>query len=261
MKVHELIAALELDSDENGMADGIARAVKFDMGSAIDVWNMAAMSSDGNVKPPFPISFFEMQNGSETYSFLYMEGIEEDFVFAFSNSPSSSWMQEDLMIRVDRGVEGDAFVAQVSTLSDEPGKSYKIIREVDALCDDGELWGAVSREGCIAFLAKALMVSMAIFACSNIEYIDHPPPKFINAKRKKKGKTPFFSYKTLHIKTGDKKTVSTGDGGGSHESPRLHLRRGHIRRLQSGNKIWVQSCMVGDASKGAVDKDYKVSVN
>jgi hypothetical protein len=45
---------------------------------------------------------------------------------------------------------------------------------------------------------------------------------------------------------------------GTHASPRLHLRRGHIRRLDESRTVWVQSCVVG-AEPGAVLKDYRVT--
>lgn len=38
---------------------------------------------------------------------------------------------------------------------------------------------------------------------------------------------------------------------------RQHLRREHIRRLSSGN-IWVNACVVGDPSKGKINKSYEV---
>jgi hypothetical protein len=46
--------------------------------------------------------------------------------------------------------------------------------------------------------------------------------------------------------------------GGSHASPRFHVRRGHIRRLADGRRTWVRQCSVGDASSGIIDKDYRV---
>lgn len=95
-------------------------------------------------------------------------------------------------------------------------------------------------------------------SCSNSSIADdRPPSRELNAKRKRKGKTPFFTYKVLTISTG----ASSGKGesmGGSHSSPRVHLRRGHIRRL-TDRTVWVNSCVVGDKSKGMVVKDYQVT--
>ena len=47
------------------------------------------------------------------------------------------------------------------------------------------------------------------------------------------------------------------DGGGTHASPRVHLRRGHIRKIADGRTVWVQACVVG-SKHGMVLKDYKL---
>lgn len=46
--------------------------------------------------------------------------------------------------------------------------------------------------------------------------------------------------------------------GGSHASPRWHLRRGHWRQLPDGRRIFVRQCEVGDPAHGGVVKDYAV---
>jgi hypothetical protein len=46
--------------------------------------------------------------------------------------------------------------------------------------------------------------------------------------------------------------------GGTHASPRWHIRRGHWRRLSGGRRIFVSQCQVGDPARGGVVKDYIV---
>ncbi|SNR52031.1 hypothetical protein EYF88_12460 [Paracoccus sediminis] len=48
--------------------------------------------------------------------------------------------------------------------------------------------------------------------------------------------------------------------GGSHASPRWHLRRGHWRRLADGRRVFVRQCEVGDPTRGGVVKDYTVEI-
>lgn len=48
--------------------------------------------------------------------------------------------------------------------------------------------------------------------------------------------------------------------GGSHASPRWHLRRGHWRQLADGRRVFVRQCEVGDPTRGGVVKDYAVEV-
>ena len=103
-----------------------------------------------------------------------------------------------------------------------------------------------------------LVQFLAALSCSNSATADAPDPNpSLNAKRKSSGKTPFFSYKTLTISASESHAKGSGNGG-AHSSPRVHLRRGHIRRL-TDRTVWVNSCVVGDKSKGMVVKDYQVT--
>lgn len=45
--------------------------------------------------------------------------------------------------------------------------------------------------------------------------------------------------------------------GGTHASPRLHLRRGHARQYAEGKYCWVQPHVVGNKKLGMVHKDYR----
>lgn len=48
--------------------------------------------------------------------------------------------------------------------------------------------------------------------------------------------------------------------GGTHASPRWHIRRGHWRTLANGRRVFVRECEVGDQSRGAVVKDYRMEL-
>lgn len=52
--------------------------------------------------------------------------------------------------------------------------------------------------------------------------------------------------------------IASADLGGSHASPRWHLRRGHWRQLMDGRCVFVRQCEVGDPERGGVIKDYTV---
>ena len=47
--------------------------------------------------------------------------------------------------------------------------------------------------------------------------------------------------------------------GGSHASPRFHVRRAHIRKLPTGVLTFVRQCFVGDRERGVVQKHYEVA--
>lgn len=97
----------------------------------------------------------------------------------------------------------------------------------------------------------------AVMACSNVRTRDHQPDAALNKKRAKAGKVPLVSYKTLEIAVPNTRYEGGGPGGGTHASPRVHLRRGHIRKIADGKTVWVQACVVG-SKHGMVLKDYKL---
>lgn len=49
--------------------------------------------------------------------------------------------------------------------------------------------------------------------------------------------------------------------GGTHASPRWHMRRGHWRKYKTGKRVWIDNMEVGDKSLGVVAHDYVVTCN
>jgi len=95
--------------------------------------------------------------------------------------------------------------------------------------------------------------------CENVEHEVKREPKHTNKTRLKKGKHPFFEYRTLVIKqkqNHDKISISNQ----KRKGVRQHLRRGHIRKLPTGKLTWVKHSIVGDVSRGVVSKNYKIEV-
>lgn len=78
---------------------------------------------------------------------------------------------------------------------------------------------------------------------------------FTNRRKIQQGKAPAYDWTTVYIEPSKPRSE---DKGGTHASPRLHDRRGHIRRLKTGKSVWVKAHKVGDASKGAIFHDYAV---
>jgi hypothetical protein len=87
-----------------------------------------------------------------------------------------------------------------------------------------------------------------------------PAPAKLNKKRERKGKVPFFEYKVLDIVADVMATPKerAGRPHGQHASPRMHKRRGHIRRLDTGRVTWVRPTIVGKPGRGIVEKSYNV---
>ncbi len=66
-----------------------------------------------------------------------------------------------------------------------------------------------------------------------------------------------FTYHVLEIPNRSSPQESR-ESGGTHSSPRRHIRRAHIRKLPTGALTFVRQCFVGELSYGAVDKHYQL---
>ena len=93
--------------------------------------------------------------------------------------------------------------------------------------------------------------------CTNVKRVEHAPSGKLQKARAKRGRSPLFSYWTLDLDLGKSREVGA-DLGGTHASPRVHLRRGHPRQYAPGKYCWVQPCVVGNKAAGMVHKDYAV---
>ncbi|WP_421408101.1 hypothetical protein [Agrobacterium tumefaciens] len=104
----------------------------------------------------------------------------------------------------------------------------------------------------------AVIQACAVLNCENVATSEVEPSTKLNKARVAKGKEPFFSYKVLALAADRPAMRGEGTAGGSHASPRLHLRRGHLRRLPE-KTVWVRAAMIGAASEtGVVTKDYRL---
>jgi len=104
---------------------------------------------------------------------------------------------------------------------------------------------------------EALLELLEALTCRNVEQTTiQKCDKALNARRVNKGKLPLYEERILTIKANQKQGI--GIRTGTHESPRQHLRRGHIRRLDTGN-VWVNACVVGSSEKGVIKKSYNVA--
>jgi hypothetical protein len=101
---------------------------------------------------------------------------------------------------------------------------------------------------------SAILSLVEALACKNVG-VEKLPTRKMNKSALKRGALPFDDYHVL--------TVTSDSGSSGHElkggarSPREHLRRGHIRRLNSGN-IWVNSTVVNAGSRGKIKKIYEL---
>lgn len=102
---------------------------------------------------------------------------------------------------------------------------------------------------------SALLGVMNALACSNVGLTKLPQS---NTRKAIKTALPFDEYHVLEVKqpTLGIAGVTVVHHAGRH--PREHLRRGHIRCLETGRKIWVNACVVAAGTVGKVTKDYLI---
>lgn len=97
-------------------------------------------------------------------------------------------------------------------------------------------------------------------SCSNVGSEPLPVRK-TNKGAIKRGALPFDEYRVLTVRPGHGSGTADGDVhlSSTGRSPREHLRRGHIRRLQNGKKIWVNAHVVNAGVQGKLHKTYLVT--
>lgn len=74
-------------------------------------------------------------------------------------------------------------------------------------------------------------------------------------KMRKKNKRPFFDWTTIEVKP----NPPAQSLGGTHASPKPHMRRGHVRRLKSGKIVTIKSMIINKhkmPEEGFVFHDY-----
>lgn len=101
-----------------------------------------------------------------------------------------------------------------------------------------------------------------LLQCQNVSIRLIRAPEKINQKRQKKGKRPlpdgYIICVARETKRGEyDRNAEDADTKREHSSPRTHFRRGHIRRLKSGNRVWVSPTIVNPGST-PLDSKYQV---
>ena len=108
----------------------------------------------------------------------------------------------------------------------------------------------------VVFASLCMVASfLSALNCSNVKRTEHSPSQKLQKARLKRGKQPLFSFWTLELPF--ERNEKGEPLGGTHASPRVHLRRGHVRQYAVGKWTWVQPCAVGNKAIGIIHKDYK----
>ncbi len=115
----------------------------------------------------------------------------------------------------------------------------------------------------VADEALAICQLMTALALDKGRHETLPAPEKLNRKRAKKGRVPLFEYKVLDIVADvlhqpKESSHAQHRSVGHHASPRMHTRRGHVRKLASGKATWVRNAIIGKPGRGQILKQYAV---
>jgi hypothetical protein len=239
IEAHNLLLHVRPDAKEYGQILG---AVKFDLGDIAAFEAMGSLSTLSFWRPPFPTALFQVSDGQNKW--LVLATTENDecvhlTCFYRADFTSGRWEHASIHLRI-------WFDGKALGFYNHDGED---ITEVVTNSPDSSSW---------ASLLTDVARTFEVFSCCNVVQVEHKAPRFINVKRASKKLPPIFEYRTLHIAHDEERAVGPGKGG-THASPRLHLRRGHIRRLPTGVRVWVRSAVVGSRDRGFVAKQYAVT--
>lgn len=220
----------------------------------------------GNVsaiaKPPFPVTILEYAATGESIPGHPDYKTEKRIVVATddgdkvtivpinsapSNMTDRRWLTPVIFIQIEYNQTGETTRYGYSEFFPDLFATLNHDDKASAINDAKAL-----AQGCI----EAYLEFCEVLACSNVSHETIKAPYALNNARFKRGKILLKDYHILTINGANPKASLQGDGS---RQVRSHLRRGHIRRLQSGKRTWVNSCIVNGGAEGFVSKDYKVS--
>lgn len=145
------------------------------------------------------------------------------------------------------------------------------VAEDGALLDFWMSHGSVLSEKESTWIGTASLVAMTTLAmmnCENIETIAHHAPEAFQKARKKGGKKPLVSYRTVRVDLSKTPRAIAAEGlPGDGATPRLHKKRGHMKDYRKGKGLFGRykglwywgPILAGSEEEGVVVSDYEVN--
>jgi hypothetical protein len=108
----------------------------------------------------------------------------------------------------------------------------------------------------------AVAGQVAMLSSREIEQKIIPAPAKLNRQRAKKGRLPIGERRIIRLRPGFVASGGSIKGDGSRASPRMHWRRGHMRRLADGRIIPIPPTLINAAEGVEIrPKDYVINSN
>lgn len=230
------------------LALSLRHAQKFFLPDGGELFDTKYTALPATLRLPYPHTCIEHSDKNlESYSrriILAMEHEKHIQVTMVSDTPDRGWVPLQATARIIRDFDGGGRPGiEVGCWNDHAQRKYKHAGIMQDVFD--------TMHDCV----RVVLSLLEVLQCSNVTTETVTPSAALNKKRARNGKEPFDSYHVLKIPT---HATRAEDQGGSHASPRQHLRRGHVRRLATDKTTWVNATIVGSAKNGTVTKDYRV---
>jgi hypothetical protein len=112
----------------------------------------------------------------------------------------------------------------------------------------------------ISWVHQSILSFVAVLNSASVELKPVSPSGTVNRRRAKQGLPPIGEVTEVHIKMNGVRYRIDGGEVGSGSSKRAHWRRGHIRRLPSGQITNVRPCLVAfTGNENVPEQIYKVT--
>ena len=229
----------------------VDNAVKFKLGDFDDIPDNVEGLESEVLRLPFPLVLFEFaeSKGEMTPIFIARQEPEEEGIQIWLTDMSVRDSDQHRIANYPLGAYLERGEHEYIMYGDE-------LCEKDMSEEDSERYLEWLRTKAFWALTIIRYINQ-----SNITYIDNPVSEKLNKKRKKRGKPPLYSYKTLKISLDKIVNVSKNENPQERAPYRAHERRGNWHTSKkTGKRWWVRSCKVGDKSVGSIKKDYEVKV-
>lgn len=207
-------------------------------------------------KLPFDVCFFEVMADSNDRSphpttVLAMYQLRDSLVDVFqSRLFPDGWHTFDVLVTFADEAIFEVAPGGGPITYDLKSASFDLINPCSILTELEDVENGLAHKLLTARIAKACLFILA--NQHTVAQTKSVPLVKRFGKRQKSG----WVYKTLTLPL---LNAPQQHLGGTHASPRWHVRRGHYRTLKSGRRIFVRACEVGDSSSGGIIKDYLVN--
>lgn len=222
-----------------------------------------------NQAPAWPFSWFEYSMppvaDSEGNIIEFFENIEKVGIFRVMEKDNHGWIGLIYVYLLSKNGRLGLIGSALAKINDDGTVNYPMkYIPGDMKVYEGDK--AVSWEQGFELFAVPLFAANSFMHCKNVEFVDQIPTKIENQKRKKKGKLPFFRFKTLNIQGVRKIIDNEMEKQNVGLKKALHICRGHFATYTDENPLfgkitgtfWKPMHLRGNGKIGTIIKDYSV---